>query len=171
MRRRVIELIVVRHAIACERDAVKWRDDRKRPLTAEGRKRFRKTAEGLGRLVEKPNRVLTSPLVRAVETAEILEKAAAWPAAAPCPELEPNGTPARMLDRLRAERCARIAVVGHEPLFSRFVGACVAGTRARTVIDMKKGGVVILRFERRLQFGGTTLIALLPPRALRKVRP
>jgi phosphohistidine phosphatase len=171
MRRRVIELIVVRHAIACERDPVRWKDDRMRPLTAEGRKRFRKAARGLGRFIGKPDRVLTSRLVRAVQTAEILEKAAGWPAATSCPELEPNSTPARTLNRLRAEGRARIVIVGHEPHLSRFAGACIAGASARTVIELKKGAAAILRFERRIGFGSGTLLALLPPRALRKLRP
>lgn len=171
MRRRVIELVVVRHAIACERDPIRWKDDRKRPLTAAGRSRFRKAAKGLSRFVETPNRVLTSPLVRAVETAGILEQLAGWPAANHCLELAPQCAPALTLNRLRAERGTRIVIVGHEPHLSRFVSACVAGTAARTVIEIKKGGVVILRFERGMKFGGATLIALLPPRTLRKFRP
>jgi phosphohistidine phosphatase len=170
MRRRAIELIVVRHAIAFERDPVRWKDDRKRPLTAAGRRRFRKAAQGLGRLVEKPSRVFSSELARALQTAEILERAAGWPPAHPCLELAPHSAPAVTLSRLRAERGARLVIVGHEPHLSRFVGACIAGAAARTAIEIKKGGVVILRFERGLKFGGATLVALLPPRALRKAR-
>lgn len=169
-RRRVIELIVVRHAIANAHDPVRWKDDRKRPLTAEGRKRFRRAAAGLNRFVKRPDRVFTSRLVRAVETAEILEKSAGWPAATLCPELAPQSAPAQTLKRLRAERCARIAIVGHEPHLSRFVGSCIAGADARAVIEIKKGGVAVLRFEHRIGFGGATLLALLPPRALRKIR-
>jgi phosphohistidine phosphatase len=167
----VVELIVVRHAIACERDRVRWKDDRTRPLTAEGRKRFRKIAAGLGRFAKKPDLVFTSRLVRSVETAEILEKSAGWPAATRCSELAPESAPAQTLKQLRAERCARIAIVGHEPHLSRFVGACIAGAGARAVIEIKKGGVAILRFKHRIGFGGATLLALLPPRALRKIRP
>ena len=171
MRRRVIELIVVRHAIACERDPVRWKDDRLRPLTAEGRRRFRKAARGLSRFIEKPQRVLTSRLVRAVETAEILRKSAGWPAAKRCPELAPQSTPEQTLNVLRAERYARIVIVGHEPHLSRFLGSCIAGSAARVGIEIKKGGTAILRFEHRLKFGGARLIALIPPRALRKARP
>ena len=170
-RRRVIELIVVRHAIACTHDPVRWKDDRTRPLTTEGRKRFRKAAAGLSRFVNRPYRVFTSRLVRAVETAEILEKSAGWPAATRCSELAPQSAPAQTLKRLRAEQRARIVIVGHEPHLSRFVGACIAGAGARTVIEIKKGGVAILRFEHGIRFGGATLLALLPPRALRKIRP
>jgi phosphohistidine phosphatase SixA len=114
--------------------------------------------------------VFTSRLVRAVETAEILEKSAGWPAATRCPELAPQSAPAQTLKRLRAERRARIVIVGHEPHLSRFVGACIAGAGARAVIEIKKGGVAILRFEHGIRFGGATLLALLPPRALRKIR-
>jgi len=169
-RRRVVELIVVRHAIACERDRVRWKDDRTRPLTAEGRKRFRKVAAGLRRFVKKPHLVFTSRLVRSVETAEILEKSAGWPAATRCSDLAPESAPAQTLKRLRAERRARIAIVGHEPHLSRFVCACIAGAGARAAIEIKKGGVAVLHFEHRIRFGGATLLALLPPRALRKIR-
>jgi phosphohistidine phosphatase len=170
MRPRVIELIIVRHAIAYERDPVRWKDDRLRPLTANGRRRFCKAARGLSRLVEKPQRVLTSPLVRAVQTAEILKKSAGWPAARHCPELAPQSTPEQTLDMLRAERHARIAIVGHEPHLSRFLGACIAGSDTRVGIELKKGGTAILRFEHRLKLGRAALIALIPPRALRKAR-
>jgi phosphohistidine phosphatase len=170
MRRRVIELIIVRHAIAHVRDPVRWKDDRLRPLTADGRRRFRKAAQGLSRLVEKPQRVLTSPLVRTVQTAEILKKAAGWPAARLCPELAPQNTPGQTLNALRAERHARIAIVGHEPHLSRFLGACIAGSATSAGIEIKKGATAILRFEHRLKLGHATLIALIPPRALRKAR-
>ena len=169
MRRRVIELIIVRHAIAYERDPVRWKDDRLRPLTAAGRRRFCKAARGISRLVEKPERVLTSPLVRAVQTAKILKKAG-WPAARLCPELAPQNTPGQTLKALRAEPHARIAIVGHEPHLSRFLGACIAGTATRVGIEIKKGGTAILRFEHRLKLGHATLIALIPPRALRMGR-
>jgi phosphohistidine phosphatase len=166
----MIELLVVRHAIAFERDASRWRDDRKRPLTPEGRRRFRRAAEGLARLVEQPARVLTSPLVRAVETAQILANAIGWPKAVECAELAPQCTPARTLERLRTEQAERLAIVGHEPHLSRFVGACIAGSGARLDLEMKKGGVACLRFEKDLKAGGATLLMLLPPRVLRRSR-
>ena len=168
-RHRMVELIVVRHAIACERDSSRWKDDRKRPLTAEGRKRFRKVAARLDRFVKRPHVVFSSRLVRAIETAEILEKSAGWPAAIRCKELAPESVPAQMLKRLRAERGARIAIIGHEPHLSRFVGACMAGAGSRAEIEIKKGGVVMLRWSHRVAFGGATLLALLAPRVLRKI--
>jgi len=167
----MMELIVVRHAIACESDPGRWKIDCTRPLTAEGRRRFRRAAAGLGTLVGTPDLILTSPLLRAVETAEILEKSAGWPAATPCPELEPECALFQTLQRLRAERRGRVAVVGHEPHLGEFVGACIAGEDTQAGIEFKKGGVAILRFGRQLKFGGATLVALLPPRALRKARP
>ncbi|MGI9116098.1 MAG: SixA phosphatase family protein, partial [Gaiellales bacterium] len=66
------DVVIVRHAIAEERDPQRWPDDGLRPLTAFGRERFAPAARGLGTLVGRPERVLASPYVRTWQTAEIL---------------------------------------------------------------------------------------------------
>ena len=68
------ELYLVRHGLAEERGDA-WPDDTKRPLTDEGISRMRKGARGLARLGLSVEVVLTSPLVRARQTAEILAAA------------------------------------------------------------------------------------------------
>src|SRR5512138_1330454 len=65
------ELYLVRHAIAEERGDA-WPDDTKRPLTADGASRMRKAARGLSRMDVTLDVILSSPLVRARQTAEIL---------------------------------------------------------------------------------------------------
>ena len=72
----VMEVFLVRHAIAHERNRKRWPDDAKRPLTPAGKQKFRKAARGLAKWLPKSAALLTSPYVRARETAEIL--AAAW---------------------------------------------------------------------------------------------
>ena len=76
-----MELLVVRHAIAFERNARRWPHDAERPLSAHGVARARKAALGLKRLTSPPARVLVSPLRRARETAAILTRFAGWPEA------------------------------------------------------------------------------------------
>src|SRR5690348_174269 len=76
-----LEVILVRHAIAFERDRARWRDDGERPLSPEGKRKFRKAVAGLMKLVPKVDVVLTSPLVRTRQTAEILSAVAHWPKA------------------------------------------------------------------------------------------
>ena len=64
----ILELYLVRHAIAAERGP-KYPDDRKRPLTPEGIKRFKDAVHGLVALDLELDVILTSPLTRAEETA------------------------------------------------------------------------------------------------------
>src|SRR3954468_17149609 len=83
-----MDVYLVRHAIAATRDSAQWPDDSERPLTSEGEARFRKAARGLRRVAARVDVVLASPYVRAWQTAEILERAAGWPAPERAPELE-----------------------------------------------------------------------------------
>src|SRR5262245_54484432 len=67
-------VVLFRHGPAGRRDASRWPDDSLRPLTERGADRTRDAARGLARMLEKAPLVITSPLVRARETADILEK-------------------------------------------------------------------------------------------------
>src|SRR6185312_3207605 len=113
----IMQLLVVRHAIAFERDAKRWPDDNERPLTAEGIKKARRAAAGLKRIAQRPALVLTSPLVRARDTAVILTQAARWPEAVQCDAFAPGKSPQEMLAALRREGAGAecVAVVGHQP--------------------------------------------------------
>ena len=155
----------MRHAIAFERDASRWPDDRERPLTPEGIRKFRKVAAQLADFAKKPGRVLASPLVRAWDTALLLQKEAGWPKPEPLPALEPGGDPNDVLAQLRRGKSSRVALVGHEPDLSRLLAVCIAGEGARVGIEMKKGGVAELRFSVP-RVGGATLRWLAPPRLL-----
>lgn len=85
-----MDLLIIRHAIAFERDRHRWRQDAERPLSPAGMRRARKAAAGLKQLTKRPQRLLTSPLVRARQTAQILTEVAGWPAAEEIPELAPG---------------------------------------------------------------------------------
>src|SRR5579872_2373815 len=98
-----MELLIVRHAIAFARDAKRWRDDSERPLTMEGVKRARRAAAGLKRIAKRPSLVLTSPLVRARDTAGILTQAGGWPKPLECAALSPGGAPEDVLAMLRRQ--------------------------------------------------------------------
>jgi phosphohistidine phosphatase len=164
-----LELILVRHAIALERDRARWRDDGERPLSAEGKRKFRQAVAGLTKLVPKVDAVLTSPLVRTRQTAEILTAVGHWPKGIDTPELAPNGSPAGVLTVLRGRKVARIAVVGHEPRLSELLALCVGGPEARLVAPFKKGGVAWVVFDGEVEAGEAVLTAFVPPKALRKM--
>jgi phosphohistidine phosphatase len=92
-----MELLIVRHAIALERDTHRWPDDDERPLSARGMARARKAALGLKAVTGRPTRVLSSPLLRAKQTAAILTQVAAWPRATECHQLMPGVGPTELL--------------------------------------------------------------------------
>src|SRR4026207_1372780 len=69
-----MKVLILRHAIAVPAGTPDV-DDRDRPLTPRGRKRFRKAARGLARILPRPDALFTSPLPRALETAEIAAEA------------------------------------------------------------------------------------------------
>ncbi|MEP7246556.1 MAG: histidine phosphatase family protein [Gammaproteobacteria bacterium] len=163
----MIELIIVRHAIAFERDEKRWPEDRSRPLSPDGRHRFRQAASGLARWFPKVDLLLTSPLERARQTAQILTEVAGWPRAAERAELDPGTDPAMTLTSLRQPRVDRLALVGHEPHLSHLIELCVAEPSARLQMKLKKGAVAVIWFESAIRAGSGQLLALVPPRLLR----
>lgn len=136
-------IYVVRHAIAEERDDDRWPDDALRPLTAAGKERFRRAARGLRTIVPAVDLVLSSPYVRAWQTAEILSEEAGWPKPTRAELLEAWRSPSDGLDLLKENAStSSIALVGHEPYLSRFVSLLLTGDDSKVRTDLKKGGVV-----------------------------
>lgn len=164
-----MRVYLIRHAKAFERDARRWPDDRLRPLTPEGMKKFRKSAAGLAQLVEPVSCLLTSPLVRARQTAEILTAIARWPHAAHLAVLAPEHAPGEVLEALREHAGEALALVGHEPGLSRLLAASIVGMGARVPCELKKGGAACLDFPSALGAGRARLEWLITPRALRAI--
>jgi phosphohistidine phosphatase len=164
------ELYLVRHAIAEERGP-EHPDDRLRPLTTDGIRRFKEAVRGLRALGIGLDVVLTSPLTRARETAAIL--GAGLGRRVPIVDVEalaPGGRPGAVLDALakRPKVHRRVALVGHEPdlgeLAARLLGA-------RGSVEFKKGAVCAIDVDDATPGGPGTLRWLLPPRALRSLAP
>lgn len=165
-----MELLILRHAIAFPRDAKRWPDDAERPLTAEGVRRARRAAAGLKRIDSRPTLVLTSPLVRARDTAAIFTQAAGWPEATECAALAPGRDPQEVLAALRRHggKSERLAVIGHQPHLGQLLALCLRGDVRPEAFELKKSAVATLRFEGPPRAGQGMLTALFPPRALRK---
>jgi len=166
---RMIELVIVRHAIAFERDPKRWPDDHLRPLTPEGKHRFRQAASGLAKWIPKVDLLLTSPLVRAHQTAQILTDVTGWPKAGERTELDPETSPEKTLTSLRQPKVERVAIVGHEPHLSELIALCVADAPTDLRLKLKKGAVAVIAFEESLRAGSGELLALAPPRMLRRM--
>jgi len=165
-----MELLLVRHAIALERDARRWPDDDERPLSPEGLARANKAAAGMRQLVGRPARVLVSPLVRARQTAAILTEVAGWPRGTECADLAPGATPEALLAAVKRLTEERIAAVGHEPGLSRLLAVALPGNAAVQAFRFRKMGAALLIFEGTVRSGGARLEWLVPAKLLRAVR-
>jgi phosphohistidine phosphatase len=169
-----MDLLIVRHAIAFDRNLRRWRDDGERPLSPEGMVRARKAAAGLKQLAERPQCVLSSPLVRARQTAAILAEFAGWPKAEACPELEPDVPPEEIFSVLATRKEKIVAVVGHQPGLGRLLAAClpaqVRGGVNPEAFELKKMGVALVSFSRGARIGSGALQWFVPPRILRATK-
>jgi phosphohistidine phosphatase len=166
-----MDLLIVRHAIAFERDHHRWRDDGARPLSPAGIRRARRAAAGLKEFSKVPDRVLTSPLVRARQTAQILSDVAGWPQAVEVPELSPQAPASAVLSLLGKDRSKVVAVVGHQPGLGALLAACLLGDGEVLPIEMKKNAVACVSFEGPPRAGRAALKWLATPRMLRGFRP
>jgi len=162
------ELFLIRHGLAEERGDA-WPDDTKRPLTEEGMSSLRKEARGLARLGVAFDIVLTSPLVRARQTAEIV--AAGFdprPHVATIDSLAPGAPYAAVIADLEKHmRKGRIALVGHEPALGE-LAARLIGTRHP--IAFKKGAVCRIDVDTLPPAGPGSLRWFLTPKVLRAIR-
>ena len=166
-----MELLILRHAIAFPRDAKRWPDDSERPLTLEGVKRARRAAAGLKHIASRPALVLTSPLVRARDTAGIFAQAGGWPKAVQCAGLSPGGSPDEVLEAVRRQgaKAACVAVVGHQPHLGRLLALCLGGDARSEAFELKKSAIACVRFAGSVHARQGILTALYPPKALRRI--
>ena len=166
----MMELLIVRHAIAYERNAKRWPDDGARPLSPRGVMRAQRAAAGLKKLAVRPVRVFASPLERTQQTAAILTRYAGWPRALPCPLLLPGGSPQELLALLARTRGQRLAVVGHQPDLGRLVAVCLPGSAGSAGFELRKMAVVLIAFPGLPRAGQGELRWLVPPKPLRAAR-
>ena len=158
------ELYFIRHGLAEERGE-SWPDDMKRPLTDEGMSRMRKAARGLARLGVSVDVVLTSPLVRARQTAEIVAAGLdPRPSLVNVDSLAPDGTYAAVIaDLEKYVRKSRIALVGHEPMMGELAARLIG---SRHPLELKKGAVCRIDVEDLPPAGPGDLRWLLTPKIL-----
>ena len=164
-----MEIYLVRHGLAVERGSKGIASDAERPLTEEGIRRMRVQARGLAALECRAKTVLTSPLVRAVQTAELVRAALGEGAeVVETPALKPAARPEGAL-RLIAEREEpALVLVGHEPFLSEFTSLLLVGD-TRMAVDFKKGGACCIVFQDDVAAGKGTLEWHVPPKALRSL--
>ncbi|HZY98178.1 MAG TPA: phosphohistidine phosphatase SixA [Candidatus Baltobacteraceae bacterium] len=134
----------VRHGIA-EDGATFQGSDAERPLTAKGSRKMAEIGKRLAELDLKPNAILTSPLVRARQTAEIVATELRLSARVGDDERLAGGFNVQQLGAILSERTDAdgLMLVGHEPAMSAVIGHVTGDAR----VEMKKGAVACVEFS------------------------
>jgi phosphohistidine phosphatase len=165
-----MDVILIRHAKAGTRDPNSWPDDDLRPLTAEGQVEHRAAMRIAKKMGVKFDFLVSSPLTRARETAAIVAAAYRWTEE---PQVAAElghafSIPAVLKLLAKFPPDSRVALVGHEPDCSTLTAQLIGG-KAGLGLEIKKSGVVGIRFEGPAEAGAGTLIYLLKPSHLRKL--
>ena len=162
-----LELYLIRHGIAAERGE-EYPDDSKRPLTSEGITRLKREAKALDALDISFDHILTSPLVRTRQTADVFAESMKVEAVG----LERRCADARrrpaavMQELARHMRKARIALVGHEPNIGELAAHLIG---AQSPMPFKKGAICRIDFDVLPPKGKGQIIWFVTPRMLRKL--
>jgi phosphohistidine phosphatase len=161
-----MNLYLIRHGVAVDRDDPHCPSDTERPLTPKGIKKTRAAALGFLTLDVKPDAVLTSPWLRAIQTAEIFcdvldissSKITRTDA------LKGTSSPPELFQVLAGLKKKEVICVGHEPHLHQVI-ALALHTNSK-ITELKKAGIACLELERISPPQGQ-LLALYPAKTLR----
>jgi phosphohistidine phosphatase len=159
-------LYLLRHGIAVSPGTEGYEDD-DRPLTAIGERRIHTVARALARVNVKLDRVLTSPLPRALRTAEIIAEELNQPEILETADELRAGRSAKSIKswlETREER--RIMIVGHDPAFSNLVGLLLCDDGKTPLVTLRKGGIAAFS---AMPEGGWLLDWMSRPRLMRRL--
>ncbi len=134
-----MELYFIRHGIA--EDTSEYEDDRMRPLTDKGRIKTEKVAQRLVQLEIKFDLILTSPLIRAKQTAKILHRAGLSSILEESHHLAPEGSLQNWLKSHYPASIQTIALVGHQPNLANWAEQLIWGSPQDKLI-LKKAGII-----------------------------
>jgi phosphohistidine phosphatase len=142
-----VDLYLIRHADAAPLGEAGITTDEARPLTHKGEEQAKRLGSGLPTKGVRLGIILTSPLLRARQTAERMLQQ--WPTPAPdlrvCEELAPGVKRRKLSRRLEELGSDRAALVGHEPDLSRYAAWLIGSKKAQ--LDLAKAGVAHLICE------------------------
>ena len=159
----------LRHGIAVQRGTAGYPND-DRPLTDEGKEKMRKGARGIAALLDKIDIILTSPLIRAHDTAKIAAEAlAADHKVEVCKELLPGSSAKKLILYLaKYKSLDHIMIVGHEPDLG-FLASALLGSED-SVIEFKKGAMCCIEVSGMPPHAAGTLHWHLQPKQLREIK-
>lgn len=161
------QLYLIRHGIAADRS--EYASDKARPLTEAGQQKTTKIAQRLRQLDLKFEALLSSPLLRARQTAEILQNAQLCDKVETFPALAPAGNLHDWLTWWRNGNFspkAKLAVVGHQPDLGDWAQMLVWGSSQEKLIVKKAGVIGVALPEVGDPVGRSELFWLTPPRFL-----
>ena len=162
-------LYIMRHGLA-EEPSPKG-DDGARKLTESGADKIRKAAAGMSASGLAFESILTSPITRALQTAEIVAGEMSGPKPRSVPELSTGTSPASAFEAIGKLRLPEsVLVVGHEPTLSRLASLMLTDSSESVGIRLKQGSVIALEFADRIQRGGAQLRWMMTQRQLRQLR-
>jgi len=161
-----MKLYLLRHGDAMDREDPRYETDAARPLTLKGIQRTKQLAHALRAWDVEFEVILASPLVRARETAEMVEHGLRQHGRMELTtHLAPAGDPEKLIAQINALRPAPdgVLLVGHEPYLSGFVSVLCAGS-SHLALTLKKGGLVRLEVAALKYARCASLEWLVPPR-------
>jgi len=161
-------LYLVRHGIAVDRMDPACPPDPERSLTAKGKKRTRAVARGLKALDLKADLMLSSPYMRAIQTAQIMADVLGFDSdrIRLTESLLPDKNPVALCEELRQLDGSQVMCFGHAPNLDEVVAYLLGAPDS--ACSLKKAGVAGLTF-REPEAGSASLVSFFPPRALRLV--
>jgi len=144
-----MNVYLLRHGIACDRNAKKFPNDDQRPLTQEGIERMREAAVGVAALIDQPDLILTSPLVRTAQTADVVAKSLGCEDRTETSDaLRPGATTGIVRDILAArapDGVESILLVGHEPDMGEIASGLIGAKGS--VVEFKKGSLCAIYLD------------------------
>jgi phosphohistidine phosphatase len=164
-----MKIYVLRHGIAVEPGASGCENDAGRPLIPKGKRQLRQTAAAMKKMGLRFDLILSSPYLRAKQTAEIVAESLKLKGQLKISDaLAPDGSPKNLIRQLNELKPApeNVLLVGHEPYLGCLVSLLTTG-RADLMMDFKKGGLCQLEAGKLSHDRCATLVWLLTPRQMK----
>ncbi|MEC4985748.1 MAG: phosphohistidine phosphatase SixA [Oscillatoria sp. PMC 1068.18] len=158
-----MEIYLIRHGIAAERGS--YDRDEDRPLTEKGRQRTKKVALRLHEIGLRWETIFTSPLVRAQQTAQILQEVGLGTTVVEFPALAPDGDVQALVNWLETNQCRGAAFIGHQPDLGNWAEILVSG-KIEAKLVVKKAGIIGLKVPETQPSGNSKLFLLTSPKWL-----
>jgi phosphohistidine phosphatase len=164
-----MELFVIRHAIAELIGKENEFSDEKRVLTVEGRNRMREVVKGLVKLGVELDLIITSPLARAVQTAEIVATGVGLSKKEikQSGNLAPGASAEHLFAEIKSYAVEAIALIGHQPDLGGLIARIIQSSRGTLSIQLKKGSVCFLNVTETVPTLRGDMVWMLTPRQLR----